>query len=123
MLNDKSVTAVDKYIAADVVEHNPIPGQAPGLEGEKKTFTEMYTAFPDLSATVDIMISEGDMVMARITMSGTHSGDFAGMPATGKHFSGTGIDLFRITNGKITERWGNFDDLGMMQQLGMIPGQ
>ncbi len=123
IMKDKSVAAVDQYIAADVVEHNPSPGQGPGLEGVKQMFGEMYTAFPDLSATVDLMISEGDMVTARITMSGTHSGDFAGMPATGKKFSISGIDTLRIANGQIVERWGNFDEVGMMQQLGMVPEQ
>ena len=123
MLNEKNLAAMDKYVAADVVDHNPGPGQGPGLEGAKQSFNEMFTAFPDLSGTVDLMISEGDLVVTRITMSGTHTGDFAGMPATGKKFSISGIDTLRITNGKIVERWGNFDDAGMMQQLGAMPEQ
>ena len=120
-MNEKNIAAMDKYVAANVIDHNPDPGQGPGLEGAKKSFSEMFTAFPDMAGTVDLMISEGDLVVTRITMRGTHTGDFAGMPATGKKFSISGIDTLRIANGKIVERWGNFDYLGMMQQLGAMP--
>ena len=122
-LGEKSMAALEKYIAADAVDHNPGPGQGPGLEGVKAIFAEMYAAFPDMAANVDLIISEGDMVVARVTLTGTHRGDFAGMPATGKSFSISGIDTLRIANGQVTERWGNFDDMGMMQQIGAMPDQ
>ena len=67
------------------------------------------------------MIAEGDKVASRITAHGTHKGEFMGIPPTGKHTMQTGIDIVRIAGGKVVERWGEFDQLGLMQQLGVIP--
>jgi len=78
-------------------------------------------AFPDLERPVEDLVAEGDRVVARWTSSGTHKGDFQGIPPTGKHVETSGITIFRIENGKIVEEWSESDVLGMLQQLGAIP--
>ena len=80
-----------------------------------------FTAFPDMHVTIEDQIAEGDKVASRLTVSGTHKGDFMGMAPTGKQMMITGIDIVHIKDGKAVERWGNLDDLGLMQQLGAIP--
>ena len=121
LINKRNLAALEELTATNLVDHNRFPGQAPGLEGVKQAFTMMTTAFPDLHFTVEDQIAQGDRVVSRLTMRGTHKGDFQGIPATGKQATVTGIDIFRIVGGKVVERWGNFDDLGMMQQLGVVP--
>jgi len=113
--------AFEEVLAANAVDHNPAPGQAPGLEGVKQVFGMFRTAFPDLHFTVEDMIAEGDKVVSRITAHGTHKGDFQGIPPTGKQMTQTGIDILHIAGGKVVERWGEFDNLGLMQQIGVVP--
>lgn len=112
---------IDDMIGPNAVDHQAPPGLAPGAEGLKQLLTMFRSAFPDLRATVEQVIAEGDTVAARFTMSGTHQGEFFGIPPTGKRMEITGIDVVRFENGKMVEHWGNQDDLGMMQQLGVIP--
>jgi predicted ester cyclase len=82
----------------------------------------MYlTAFPDLHFTIEDIIAEGDTVVVRQTARGTHQGDLMGIPPTGKQVSGTGITITRVVNGKAVEDWFNGDDLGLLQQLGVVP--
>jgi len=113
--------ALDDVLAANAVDHNPVPGQEPGLAGIKHVFEAFRTAFPDLRFSVEDMIAEGEQVVSRLTMHGTHQGDFQGIPPTGKAVTQTGIDILRLAGGKVIERWGEFDNLGLMQQLGVIP--
>ncbi len=108
-------------IAADFVEHNPEPGQKPGLDGLKEIFAKYRSAFPDMKFTADKMISEGDIVVAHIVVTETNKGEFMGMPATGKTINVEGYDMVRFANGKGVEHWGVYDMMGMMQQLGMMP--
>jgi steroid delta-isomerase-like uncharacterized protein len=120
-INQNNLDALDEVVAPDITDHDPAPGQAPGLEGVKQWFSSMHTAFPDFRMNVEDMIAEGDKVVARVRLSGTHQGEFMGIDATGNRVTITGIDILRINaDGKIMERWGNFDDLGMMQQLGVM---
>jgi len=114
-------SAVEELVAADLVDHNPAPGQGPGFEGVKQVFSQFRAAFPDFAFTVEDMIAEGDKVVSRLTARGTHKGDFQGVPATGKQVMQTGIDIVRIAGGKAVERWGEFDNLGLLQQLGVVP--
>jgi predicted ester cyclase len=78
-------------------------------------------AFPDLRCDVEDTLAEGDKVVIRSTMRGTHQGEFMGIPPTDKQFTASVIDIIRFDNGQAVEHWGNSDDLGMMQQLGVIP--
>lgn len=108
-------------VSADHVDHNPMPEQKQGFEGLKEMFEMMRAAIPDMKITPLQLVAEGDYVAARMTFSGTHKGDFGGMPATGKSFTIEGYDLLRIAEGKCVEHWGIFDQFGMMMQLGVIP--
>ena len=120
-INQNDLDALDEVVASDIIDRNPAPGQAPGLEGVKQFFSSLHAAFPDLHMDVEDMIAEGDKVATRVSMSGTHRGEFMGIDPTGNRVEISGIDILRVAGGKIVEHWGNFDDLGMMQQLGVIP--
>lgn len=123
VFNEGDVDAVDVYFTADFVEHEEgAPGQDGGREGLKMALPMLRTAFPDLTVTVEDMVAEGDKVAARLTWSGTHDGDFMGMPPTGQSFSMNVMDLFRIEDGQVAEHWGVSDIMAMMSQLGMLPG-
>jgi steroid delta-isomerase-like uncharacterized protein len=121
-INQKNLDALGEVVASDMIDHDPAPGQAPGLEGVKQYFSSLHAAFPDVRMNVEDMIAEADKVVARVSVSGTHQGEFMGIAPTGNRVTITGIDILRINaDGKIAEHWGKFDDLGMMQQLGVIP--
>jgi steroid delta-isomerase-like uncharacterized protein len=108
-------------LSDDFVDHDPAPGQGPGRNGYAQMAAAFFSAFPDLRVQNHDVIVEGDKAVARWTADGTHRGELMGIPATGKRVRLKGIDVIRATNGKIVERWGEFDALGMMQQLGVIP--
>ena len=117
------LAVADEILAPDHVDHGPgaLPGTPPGPEGSKMLVTGYRNAFPDIHFTIDEQIAEGDKVVTRWTGHGTHKGELAGIPATGKSATVTGMGVDRIVNGKIVESWGIFDQFGMMQQLGVIP--
>ena len=119
-INQKNLDSLDEVVTSDITDHDPAPGQDPGLEGVREYFSSLHTAFPDFQLNVEDMIAEADKVVARVSASGTHQGEFMGIDPTGNRVTITGIDILRIAEGKIVERWGNFDDLGMMQQLGVV---
>ena len=121
MIN-KKLEVLDDLMDANYIEHNPIPGVSPGLEGMKEMMGMFFAAFPDLNSTIDLLVAEGDVVAGRMTTTGTHTGDFLGIPATGKRVTFTETHIVRIANGKAVEHWGNQDDMAMMQQLGVMPG-
>jgi len=97
-----------------------MPGIATGIDGAKAAHQMMLAAFPDYQTVIDDLVAEGDKVAARITMSGTHSGSFMGIPATGKHVLFTGMYIARIADGKIVEHWGEEDAVSLLQQLGAL---
>ena len=121
VMKNKNVNAIDGLLAPDYIEHNPIPGQPPGLDAMKEFMGMFFAAFPDLDSTIDLLVAEGDIAAGRMTTTGTHTGDFMGIPATGKRVSYTETHIVRIANGIAVEHWGNQDDMAMMQQLGVIP--
>ncbi len=82
----------------------------------------MHAAFPDLTSTIEFTVAEGDEVMQHITSHGTMKGDFLGMKATGKRATWTESHIVRFANGKVVEHWANVDQVGMLQQLGLMPG-
>lgn len=92
-----------------------------GLPGVKALITSLRTAFPDLNATVDEQIAEGDKVVSRVTMSGTHQGEFMGMPATGKSFTIPGVSIWEVRGDMLISEWVTWDSMSMMQQLGLVP--
>jgi steroid delta-isomerase-like uncharacterized protein len=108
----------DTVYAPDVVDHNPLPGQGPGLDGVKQLVAVYHAVFPDLSVTTDDVLISDDRVAVRWTATGTHQGDQLGVPATGKQVRLTGIDILRVQDGRVVERWGETNGLEMMQQIG-----
>ncbi len=96
----------------------PAPQGIPGLKG---LVTSLRTAFPDLNATVEEQVAEGDKVVSRVTMKGTHKGEFNGMPATGRSFSIAGVSIWEVRGGQLISEWVSWDSMGMMQQLGVVP--
>jgi predicted ester cyclase len=117
-----NISLIDELFAPDFVEHEELPPGIPaGSEGVKQMSTMFRSAFPDFKATIDDMIAEGDKVVVRGTWSGTHKGEFMGIAPTGKRVSFGVIDIVRIAGGKFVEHWGQMDNMGLMQQLGLIP--
>lgn len=114
-------SALEELFAEDAVDHGAIPGQPPGREGHKYQLTLFRNAFPDLHVTTEDIFSEGDKVASRWTARGTHQGELMGIPPTGNEVTITGIDVLRIAEGRIVERWSQSNDLEMMQQLGVVP--
>ena len=117
------LAVADEIVAPDHVNRGPgaLPGLPPGPEGSKMIVTVYRNAFPDIQFTIDEQIAEGDKVVTRWSAHGTHKGELAGIPPTGKSATVTGMGVDRIVNGKIVESWGVFDQFGMLQQLGVIP--
>ena len=93
-----------------------------GIEGTKELISSLRTSFPDLSATVDEQIAEGDHVVSLVTMTGTHQGDFMGFPATGRSFSMPGVSIWEVRGDRLISERVNWDSMAMMQQLGVGPG-
>jgi steroid delta-isomerase-like uncharacterized protein len=100
------------------------PNMAMPVESEKdlEQLIGMYRAgVPDLDIKVQHMVAEGDWVVTRVIIKGTHTGELAGIPATGKSLDFTASDIFQMADGKVVESWHNVDDLGLLQQIGVIP--
>ena len=116
-----NLAATDEFLTGDAAFYDP--GQPPsvGTEAQRERSAMLLGAFPDAEFATEDMIAEGDKVAARWTFRGTHQGDFAGIPPTGKQVTMRGITLYRLVGGKIAEARSNFDQLGMLQQLGVIP--
>jgi steroid delta-isomerase-like uncharacterized protein len=114
--------AIDRYVAEDFVEHEAIPGMEATREAPRQMFKMMQAAFPDLAISVHDMIAEGDKVVARITFTGTHSGDFLDVPASGNQVAIDGIDIMEFRDGKAVGHWGVTDMAGAMAQMGAGPG-
>ena len=122
-LNQGNVNTFDELVSSDVVEHEEMGDLPPGAEGVKQFFAMFRAAFPDLRVSIGALIAEEDVVVARGTWNATHKGEFMGVPPSGKSVTFGVIDIFRIANGKVMEHWGQSDNLGLMQQIGAIPGQ
>lgn len=120
VLNRANYGAIDELVDKNVVSHSPLPGQKPGSVGLRDTMQLFHAAFPDLHAKAEDMIAEGDKVVGRFIVTGTHQGEFMGMPATGKKITYEEIVIVRFKNGKIVEHWAVADALTLMQQLGAV---
>jgi steroid delta-isomerase-like uncharacterized protein len=119
VINEHNPAMIDSFCTSDFKEHQPFPGQTADREGLKKGFSDMMTAFPDLTFDVDFVKSWGDTVIAKIRVKGTNSGMFMGMPATNKTIDVEGADIITIKDGKATQHWGYLEENKMMGQLGM----
>jgi len=108
----------DQIYAANVVDRNPAPGQGPGRDGIKQLIALYHAVFPDLHVTNEEIIVSGDRAVLRWSAVGTHEGDQLGVPPTHRQIRLAGIDILRIADGRIVERWGEANGLKMMQQMG-----
>lgn len=103
--NAGNVAAVDELVAEDFVDHQPVDGMPSGREGFAELIRLWHGGFPDMTETVEDLIAEGDRVVGRFTFRGTHTGEFLGVPPTGRSVSMTGIDIVRVRDGRIAEFW------------------
>jgi steroid delta-isomerase-like uncharacterized protein len=119
--NTGDIASLDSILSPDYVNHTAQPGEIPTAEGLAQVVTTFRSAFPDLVVTVDDIFAEGDKVVARTTSSGTHLAPVYGIEATNKPFTVRGISIERIVDGRIVEHWGSFDQLSLLQQIGVAP--
>jgi steroid delta-isomerase-like uncharacterized protein len=120
VLNEQRHDLAEEFLVENIELHGS--GIAPGLELVKQWFATIATSFPDGYTTIEDMVAEDDRVVARTVFNGTHKAEMQGIPATGKVVNISNITIFRLDNGKIAEGWLVNDNLGMMQQLGIMPG-
>ena len=118
--NSNDLDRLAEVVSEDLLTPNIMPGIPHGLEGAKAAHRIMLAAFPDYQTVIVDILGEGDKVAARIRMSGTNTGEFMGIPATGKRVEFTGMYIARIANGKIVEHWGEEDSVSLLQQLGVL---
>jgi steroid delta-isomerase-like uncharacterized protein len=112
--------AVDRYLDPDFVNHDPpFPGAPDGPEGMRQAAALYRQAMPDWHSDLHQLVAEDDIVVERFTAAGTHQGELMGVPGTGATITLHGINIFRIRNGRIVERWGQLDQLGVLRQLGL----
>jgi steroid delta-isomerase-like uncharacterized protein len=112
---------IDELVAANYIGHDPAAGDLQGPQGVKEFVTTYLAGFPDGKITVDEQLAEKDLVATRWTGRGTHQGELMGIPPTGKQVTVSGLTISRLKNGKVIEEWSNWDTLGMLQQLGVVP--
>lgn len=113
--------AFEEVFAPGAIDHDPAPGQIPGPEGFRQFFTELRTAFPDLKVSVEKMIADAEYVALAYMITGTHQGHFLGFAPTGKQMRARGVEIGKFAHGQLIERWGSSDQLGILQQLGLVP--
>lgn len=118
--NRGDAAAFDAFVAQDFVDHNPLPGQAPGIQGLRDALNVFRTGFPDIEIVNEDVIAEGNKVVARSVARGTHTGPLLGIPPTGKPAQIHAIDIWTVKNGKLAEAWHVEELLQMMMQLGVV---
>lgn len=121
VVNKKNLAVIDELIDPDMLDHNPAPDVPPGIEGMKQFMSAFVGAFPGLHSTLEYLVAEGDLVAGRMTTTGTHQGEFMGIPATNKKVTFSEMHIVRISNGKAVDHCGISDNMSLMQQLGVIP--
>lgn len=121
VFNNRNLAAIDDFLAPNEVDHTLPPGMPPDRTGTIQGISMFLKAFPDLRITIDEMIAEGDKVVIRYTSRGTQRGQFLVIPPTGRELAVSSYLTARIADGKIVEFWGLDDQLGMLQQMGVIP--
>jgi steroid delta-isomerase-like uncharacterized protein len=107
-------------VASGNVDHDPAPGQAPGPEGYRQFFGRLREAFPDLAVGLETMVADDESIAIAYTLSGTQQGSFMGFAPTGRKMKVRGAQIAKFKDGKMIERWGSSDELGMLQQLGVV---
>jgi steroid delta-isomerase-like uncharacterized protein len=121
VINKKNLNAANDLVSENFTEHVPFPGQEPGREGLKFALNSMFTGFPDMNWTVHEQIAEGDKVVTRFTWTGTHKGEFMGIPPTNKRVEVWGVVIDVVRNRLFSESRIIMDNIGLLQQLGVMP--
>lgn len=121
IITQGKIDTAAQYVWEDVVEQVPMPGQGPGLDGLKDAVRAMRAGFPDIVFSIQEQITEGDKVVSRFEWTGTHRGEFLGVPATGRPVKVWGIVIDRVKDGRIKDTRIIMDTLGLMSQLGVLP--
>lgn len=119
MINTGNLDALDEVVNQDAVDHDPAPGQGAGPEGFKTFFRALRAAFPDLALEPVTVVADDEHVAMAYTINGTHQGDFQGLAPTGQRISARGVEIVKFRDGKLSERWGSSDEMGIVMQLGM----
>ena len=119
--NKGNLNVVKEIFDTDYVSHNPAGANIKGPQEYKQFISDLRTAFPDLRFIINDRFTKEDKVVARWTVHGTHKGEFLGIPPSGKEVTVTGIVIHRFAGDKIQETWEEYDSLGLMQQIGVIP--
>jgi len=120
-INAGNVDAAVESFAQDAVDHDPAPGQDSGREGFKTFWATLTSAFPDAHLEARHVVADEEHVVVAYTLTGTHEGEFEGIAPTGRKIEVNGIQIGRFEDGKIVERWGSSDELGLLKQLGADP--
>jgi steroid delta-isomerase-like uncharacterized protein len=118
-------TVLDQFLAQELIDHNPIPGQSPGRAGFKEWMASARASFPDLQGTIeDVILADSDYLIGRVTWQGTQRGPFAGLPPTNRAATLAAIHIVRFEAGRVVAWWGIADLLGTIHQLGgkIVPG-
>jgi steroid delta-isomerase-like uncharacterized protein len=121
LFNRGNLDIIDELVAPDVVTHAALPGQRPGAAGFKDAMAMFRSAFPDLRASVEDLVAEGDRVAGRFKVVGTHKGDFMGLPATGNPIAYEEMAIVRFGGGRIVEHWSVADAVSLLQAVGALP--
>jgi steroid delta-isomerase-like uncharacterized protein len=114
-------TTIDELVEPDALIRTPLPLKTTGAQKVKDVFARLHRAYPDLHVTIEDLVEEGDIVVSRNTVTGTHQGEYMGIPATGKSVTYNEVIIARFAGGRIAETWGVVDVLAQMRQLGAIP--
>jgi steroid delta-isomerase-like uncharacterized protein len=114
---------IDELVDPDALIRTPLPIETTGAEKVKEVFARLRRAYPDLHVAIEDLIAEGDKVVSRNTVTGTHGGEYMGLPATGRSVTYNEIFVFRFKGGRLTETWGVVDVLSQMRQLGALPAR
>jgi predicted ester cyclase len=115
--------AIDELVEPDVLIHMPLPVPATGAQALKQVWAMLLRGLPDLHVAFEDVIAEGDKVVSRNTVTGTHQGEYRGLPPTGKSITYDEIFIFSFAGGLVVEMWGVVDVFSQMKQLGVIPAQ
>ena len=114
---------IDEIVEPDALIRTPLPLEASGAQALKEVFSSLHRIFPDLQVTIEDLIEEGDKVVSRNSVTGTHQGEYMGLPPTGRSVTYNEIFVFRFVDGRIAETWGVVDVFSQMKQLGLIPAR
>ena len=120
-MNQGNLELAEELVSPDFINYEAPPGRDRGPESMRGLATMLLTAFPDLYFTIEEVVAEGDIVAGRLTMSGNHEGPLMDTPPTGRFVRQEYLHFVRFRDGKAIEHWGSRDELGMMQQLGVVP--